>query len=65
MALVLAGFIVLGTWFTLQSEFGHRQLRTFEAPVVNMKVYAPIESYHRCRNIGDGPVFRDLNPPSR
>lgn len=64
MVFVLAGFIALGTWFTIQDELWDRQPRTFDAPMVNMKVYVPIEPQRRCRNVGDGPVFRDLNPPS-
>ena len=65
MVFVLAGFIALGTWFTIQDELWDRQPQTFDTPVVNVKVYAPVEQYRRCRNIGNRPVFRDLNPRSR
>ena len=64
MAFVLAGFIALGTWFTIQDELSDRLPQAFDASVVNMKVYAPIEQYRRCQNIGERPVFRNLRPPS-
>lgn len=64
MVFVLAGFIALGTWFTIQDGLWNRQLQTLDAQFVNMKVYAPIEQYRHCRNIDDRPVFRDLKPPS-
>ena len=60
MMFVLAGFIALGTWLTLQDDLWDRQGNTLEATAVNIKVYAPIEQYRRCRKIEDGPVFRDL-----
>ena len=64
MSLVLTVLLVLGTWLIVQEDLKAPQRHSFDDAAASMKVYAPINRHQRCRRIGAGPVFRDLNTPT-